>query len=415
MRKLAAVVAAGAALWLAPGALAAGWCGSGEVGTDRPDVTTGQQIHPIVVVPSDGADNFASAASALSDDVASLTSWWTGQDPTRVPRFDQAVFSAGTCLDISFVRLTESSASFTGPTSAFSRIANDLEVSGFGNAFKKYFVYYDGPAIELNICGTGGGGPDDFHTGPSYALVWLRGCPGVATDAVGAHELIHALGALPVGAPHACPGDLGHPCDAPFVDVLSQHTDGRPLQQQVLDVGHDDYYAHSGTWNDLQDSVWLRHLNTPQVPLGVAMVGSGTVFSDVPGVNCAAACTTQWDQGATLTLTATPGAGQRLVRWTGGCTGSATCTLTLAQAQSVTAVLGPRTNPIRVTTTSPGTVRCTPVCSKAFPAGDPLTLRAVAAKGWKFTGWSGGCKGTSPVCRPKTNAALTVRATFRRR
>ena len=26
------------------------------------------------------------------------------------------------------------------------------------------------------------------------------------------------------------------------------------LQQQVLDVNHDDYYAHSGTWDDIQDS-----------------------------------------------------------------------------------------------------------------------------------------------------------------
>ena len=50
MRKLAVLVVAGAALWLAPGALAAGWCGTGEDATDRPDVTTGQQIHPVVVV-----------------------------------------------------------------------------------------------------------------------------------------------------------------------------------------------------------------------------------------------------------------------------------------------------------------------------------------------------------------------------
>jgi hypothetical protein len=413
VRKLAVLVLAGAALWLAPGALAAGWCGAGEAATDRPDSTTGQQIHAVVVSPSDGADNFATDANRLADDVASMTAWWTGQDPTRAPRFDQAAFASGNCLDISFVRLPDSSASLRGAGIAFDRVLRDLERSGFSSVYKKYYVYYDGPSVQTNVCGTGGG---EFATGPAYAVVWLGGCPGVPTDAVGTHELVHALGALPAGAPHACPDDPGHPCDAPFVDLLSQYTDGRPLQQQVLDVGRDDYYGHNGSWDDLQDSVWLSHLDTPQVPLSVAMTGAGRITSDLPGLDCAAACATQWDQGTTVSLSATPATGLRFVRWTGACTGNSTCTVTLAQAQSVTAVFGPRTVPLRVTTTGRGSVRCTPVCSKAFPAGDPLTLRAVPAKGWKFAGWrGGGCTGTRPVCRPATGTALTVRATFRRK
>jgi hypothetical protein len=415
VRKLAALVVAGAALWLAPGALAAGWCGTGEVAADRPDITTGREIHPVVVVPSDGADNFAAVASKLADDVASMATWWTGQDPTRVPRFDQAGYPGGTCLDISFLRLPDASASFSGSSAAFNRVVGALETAGFSSAYKKYYVYYDGPSVEPNVCGTGGGGRDPFRTGPSFAVVWLGGCPGVPTDQVGTHELVHALGALPPGAPHPCPGDPGHPCDAPFVDLLSPKTDGRPLQQQVLDVNHDDYYAHSGTWDDLQDSAWLSHLDTPQVPLSISMVGAGRVSSELPGLNCAVACTTQWDQGTFITLQPAPGPGLRFVRWAGACTGNSSCAVTLAQAQSVTAVFGPAKIPVKVTTKGRGTVRCTPVCSKAFPAGEPLTLRAIPAKGWKFTGWSGGCKGTRSVCRPATGSALTVRATFSRR
>jgi hypothetical protein len=416
VRKLAALVAAGAALWLAPGALAAGWCGTGEAATDSPDITTGRQIHPIVVVPADGADNFVADANKLADDVASMTAWWTGQDPTRAPRFDQTGFPGGTCLDISFVRLPEGAASFRGGNAAFNLLRAALETVGFSSSYKKYVVYYDGPSVETNVCGTGGGGFDPFHTGPTFAVVWLAGCPGVPTDQIGTHELIHALGALPVGAPHACPGDAGHPCDAPFVDVLSPQTDGRPLQQQVLDVNHDDYYAHSGTWDDIQDSGWLSHLDAPQVPLSVAMQGgAGRVTSDLPGLDCTIACTTQWDQGSIVTLDAIPGTRLRFVRWAGACTGDSTCAVTLAQAQSVTAVFGPQTIPVKVTTTGRGTVRCTPVCSKAFAAGDPLTLHAVPANGWKFASWSGGCKGTRPVCRPTTGSALTVRATFRRK
>jgi hypothetical protein len=89
--------------------------------------------------------------------------------------------------------------------------------------------------------------------------------------------------------------------------------------------------------------------------------------------------------------------------------------VTLAQAQSVTAVFGPATISVKVATVGRGSVKCTPVCAKAFPAGDQLTIRAVPAKGWKFAGWTGACKGKQPVCRPKTASALTVRATFRRK
>jgi hypothetical protein len=90
--------------------------------------------------------------------------------------------------------------------------------------------------------------------------------------------------------------------------------------------------------------------------------------------------------------------------------------LTLTQAGSVTAVFGLQTIRVKVTVAGRGAVRCTPVCSRLFPAGDPLTLRAAPAKGWRFAGWGGGvCKGTRPICRPTTESAVAVRATFRRK
>src|SRR5689334_20766636 len=91
VRRLLLVAAvAAAALWLAPGAFAAGWCGTGETSADLPDAVTGQQVHAIVAAPADGADNFAADAGALADDVAAIDAWWQTQDPTRIPRFDQA-------------------------------------------------------------------------------------------------------------------------------------------------------------------------------------------------------------------------------------------------------------------------------------------------------------------------------------
>jgi hypothetical protein len=412
MRRLSVAAAAAAALWLAPGATAAGWCGSGEAAVDRPDVTTGQQIHAVVAAPADAGDDFATVANRVADDVASITAWWLTQDATRTPRFDQAAFAGGPCLDISYVRLPEASASFVGASAAYDAVRRDLVAAGLASPYKKYYVYFDGPSVQENICGTGGG---EFASGPDYAVVWLGGCPTVPTDAVGAHELSHALGAVPSGAPHECPPpNQGHVCDSDR-DLLYPFTVGDPLSSLVLDVNRDDYYGHATNGVDLRNSLWLRHLDTPQVPLALSLSGAGTVTSDVPGVDCSATCTTQWDQGSRVSLTADAPTGSRFVAWRGACASrDLTCVLDLTAAASVAAAFGPARIPITVRLSGRGTVRCTPACSRTFTAGDPLTLRAVAAKGWRFGGWSGGCKGIRPSCRPVTDYALTVRATFRR-
>jgi len=415
-RLVLILLLAGAALWSSPGAFAAGWCGTDASPTDRPDVVTGQQIHAIWAIPSDGVDTFGTGAAKIADDFASMTTWWAGQDPTRVPRLDQATFAAGTCLDISSVRLPDTGATFVGdPGSAFDRIANDLAAAGFDNQYKKYVVYYDGPTIDAQTCGVGGG---SFDSGPAFAMVFTRDClgpPSVFTDSVAAHELLHGLGAVPTGAPHECPPPhQAHVCDAAN-DVMNWLNPGTPLAQQVLDVGHDDYYGHPGTWQDIQDSLWLHRLDLPQFPLAVALSGSGSVASDLPGLDCETSCTTQWDQGETPTLLPRPAAKSRFVGWRGACSGIASCRLDIDSAKAVIAVFGPVTIPVNVATTGKVTVSCTPVCSRIFKAGRALTLRAVPAKGWRFVRWSGGCAGTRPVCSPRTDFALSVRATFRRR
>jgi hypothetical protein len=413
VRKLVLLGAVAAALWLAPGAFAAGWCGSGETAADRPDVVTAQQIHAVVAVPSDGADTFAADAGSVADDVAAIDSWWQSQDPTRVPRFDLAAFGASTCLDISFVRLPETGASYTsvGAGGAFDRVSSELGRTG--HPYKDYLVYYDGPSVQTGVCGTGG--TRAFNTGLSFAVVWMQGCPGVPTATIGAHELLHALGAVPPGAPNACPGDTAHVCDSNQDIMYPTVMAGTQLSSLYLDYNHDDYYGHPGSWVDIQDSLWLHRLDVPEESVRVLLSGSGQVESDLPGLVCTASCTTQWDQGAVITLIASPASGERFVRWSGACTGDGTCALDVKQSTTATAVFGPLRIPVQVKTAGRGSVACTPQCAKTFRGGDPLTLRAVPAPGWRFARWSGGCTGTKPTCRPSTDFAVSVRATFRRR
>ncbi|HZT90860.1 MAG TPA: hypothetical protein VFA05_02375 [Gaiellaceae bacterium] len=416
MRRLLRLAVAAAALWLAPGAVASGWCGSGETSVDRADVVTGAQVHAIVVDPADSADTFVADANRLADDVASMLSWWQSQDPTHVPRFDLADFGGRRCLDISYVRLPQPAAQIAGGDEAFTVLRDDLIAQGFAHPFKDYLVYYDGPvpAGETDLCGVGAG---DYDQGPGYAAVLLQACTGVPTDTVATHELLHAFGAVAPGDPGQCPPpNAGHVCDDDH-DVLYPYASGDPLSSLVLDSGHDDYYGMpaADTWPDIQDSLWMHAVGAPQETLAVAFSGSGSVVSDLPGASCRSTCSSTWDQGSTVTLAAVAGTRTRFVRWSGACTGSADCTVTLDAPTSVTAVFGPTRIALRLTTRGRGVVECTPRCARSFPAGDPLTLRAVPAHGWRFAGWSGACSGRAVVCRPATDFAVSARASFVRR
>jgi len=191
----------------------------------------------------------------------------------------------------------------------------------------------------------------------------------------------------------------------------------RPLSDFGLDLGHDDYYAHSGAWWDVQDSPWLHLLQAPTYPVGVQVQGGAAVVtSDLPGIDCSAACTTTWDAGTPVRLSVAPETGLRLVRWTGVCSGAGDCDLVTDGAKSVTAVLGPATVRLRIAIVGRGRVggdaRCAlAICTRALDGGTGVLLAARPAKGWRFAGWSGGCRGRGE-CAPSTDADVAVTARF---
>jgi hypothetical protein len=68
-----------------------------------------------------------------------------------------------------------------------------------------------------------------------------------------------------------------------------------------------------------------------------AGTGGGTVTSDVSGINCGATCASNFAFGAVVTLTAMPDAGSGFTGWSGACSGTGTCQVTMSTALSVTA------------------------------------------------------------------------------
>ena len=65
--------------------------------------------------------------------------------------------------------------------------------------------------------------------------------------------------------------------------------------------------------------------------------GAGTVTSSPPGIDCGADCSEDYLDGTTVELTASAGADSTFTGWTGACTGSGTCTVTMSSARTVTA------------------------------------------------------------------------------
>ncbi len=77
---------------------------------------------------------------------------------------------------------------------------------------------------------------------------------------------------------------------------------------------------------------------SPSYTLSVSKTGYGTVISDVAGINCGSACSASYASGTNVTLTASSGGGYTFSGWSGVCSGTGVCVVTMSQSRSVTAV-----------------------------------------------------------------------------
>ena len=398
----------------APARASATWCGTPSQTDLAPNTVAGFPVHWIYAIPSDGADRFATFASTMQTDAEAIDAWWRREDPTRTLRNDLTQLQCGQQLDLTALRAQLPGAQLAGPDVRFGAIFNSLLAANFRSPFTKYVVYYDGPVTDSDICGQGG----SDSSGIGLAVLYVQACAGVSTASVVAHELLHAFGAVPDGAPHNCPApNDGHTCDA-TTDLMYPFIDGSPLSSKLLDPGRDDYYGHSAGFGDSQDSPWLVQLDRQQ-PFTVTISGPGQVSANAPGLQCAQTCTTTWNADTPLRLTATPSAGTKLVRWGGSCAGAGACSVTATEGATVSALFAPIVFRLTVSVGGRGTVRssrsgitCRPRCSASFPSYVPVRLTATPAKGWKLRSWRGACRGKNRTCSVPMTAAASARATF---
>src|SRR4029453_3120732 len=71
--------------------------------------------------------------------------------------------------------------------------------------------------------------------------------------------------------------------------------------------------------------------------LSVTLSGSGAVSSSPAGINCGSTCSATYAGGTVVTLTPTPLNGTVFAGWSGACTGTAGCSVTINGAAAVTA------------------------------------------------------------------------------
>ena len=150
--------------------------------------------------------------------------------------------------------------------------------------------------------------------------------------------------------------------------------------------------------------------------------GSGIVSSTPSGILCGGDCSETYTAGTSVSLVASAATGSVFSGWSGACSGSGACTVSMALPRSVTATFIATRQTLSVVksgdgtgtvTSSPAGINCGSTCSASMVAGATVKLTAAAAKGSKFTGWTGACSGTGS-CTVAMNAAVSVGARFER-
>jgi len=151
--------------------------------------------------------------------------------------------------------------------------------------------------------------------------------------------------------------------------------------------------------------------------LSVTLTGSGSVSGG--GIHCPSTCSTSEPAGALVTLTANASSGYVFTGWGSPCSGTSSCTVTMAADTSVTATFSPvlsvTVNGAGNVSGGSGAINCgsgANICSANFAQNASVTLVATPSTGATFNGWTGACGGTSTTCTVSMVAARSVVANF---
>jgi hypothetical protein len=175
---------------------------------------------------------------------------------------------------------------------------------------------------------------------------------------------------------------------------------------QFVDAANGDYHTQNPVVAGYGAYAGSAPPGTYTLTVAKAGTGSGTVASSPAGISCGADCSEAYNSGAVVTLSPTAGSGSTFGGWSGACTGTGACQVTMKAAKSVTATFVPELGPLDFFTLTP----CRLLDSRptAYVAGSTHTILASGRCGVPVTAESLAVNVT--VTAPTRDGDLRVQA-----
>jgi Divergent InlB B-repeat domain len=136
--------------------------------------------------------------------------------------------------------------------------------------------------------------------------------------------------------------------------------------------------------------------------LAVSIIGKGRVSSAPAGIDCNQPCAASFPTDSSVTLSATAFPGWTFAGWSGACTGTGSCALTMGDSRAVTATFAPPETSYALAVAADGGVvtsdidgiSCGEVCTASYGIGVGLTLTAAGSP----VSWEGACPAGGSTC-----------------
>ena len=152
--------------------------------------------------------------------------------------------------------------------------------------------------------------------------------------------------------------------------------------------------------------------------LTVSVSGQGGVSSGDGNINCPTVCNHAYVPNSLATLAAVPQPGYAFQGWSGACSGTGYCNVTMNGNLTVNAnFIGIPQGYVNLSVTvagngtvrsTDGSINCPILCSASYPQNTQVTLNASPGSGATFGGWIGPCTGTASCTVTMThNYSLT--------